>query len=828
MKETTISLRSRTQTVAFLIVGLLGIGGAVLFGIASLNKQKASTQPMTTLTGRIHIAMFDDPTSVQASRTVSMLSADNGKIDAELLCTDCGNRRLPAGSRATITGILNDQTLTFAQNSVKLLPERDLVWTPEFNLGEQRTLVLLVEWDDRPLAATPEQVNPYVFGVTNSLADFYYQASGGKTTTTGDIFGPFNLGPVYENCVSCNVREAMIQLSAQHPEIDLATYKRVILMKEGLFGMGDFPHPDSITKTLPDGRQVLQTWTAADWGSNTTHLLIHESGHSFGAAHSNFLACETYFGDDATACRNIEAGNLFTYMSGTRSRGAFNTISKGSAGWLEDGVDTVTASAGRFTLAPKERESGTGIRQLILPYGIISDFNGTDPDPLYHYGEVSAAYTVEYRQPIGYDVDFHPCMTSNPPRPDLCPYEYGVFVNLDTVSTDPSRPWHYNHLIDAHPGTDGDIALDSYDAALLGGEGYYDATIGQSVSVVSLSPTGADIILAQDPEGCTRRMPEIGPIRRTPSGQIVPGDEVTYEFTVTNHDDVACGASIFGFFPTLPEGWSLAQAELTVEPQQTGYFVPVIASPAGTPNDVYTFPFSVKNANHYFFHDDGVTVYEAGLYACGDTIVDNTFLGHDLTQCPQHGLILGADNIVLDCQGHSITRPGQGGVGIDATGRRNVQIRNCVISGFSSAIRLNETNASLIVNNTLTGNAVGIFHQWGSDGNTIVNNTASNNYWGMSLNGITSTTISNNTTCNNTLNDITCSGSNNAGEYNHLDRITGCPEVQHLSCSSICGNSTCDVGETCTYCPADCGPCPGGSPILFKEPADGQSSPDGP
>jgi hypothetical protein len=38
--------------------------------------------------------------------------------------------------------------------------------------------------------------------------------------------------------------------------------------------------------------------------------------------------------------------------------------------------------------------------------------------------------------------------------------------------------------------------------------------------------------------------------------------------------------------------------------------------------------------------------------SCGDTITADATLHHDLVNCPNNGIIIGADNITLDLNGH--------------------------------------------------------------------------------------------------------------------------------------------------------------------------------
>jgi hypothetical protein len=44
---------------------------------------------------------------------------------------------------------------------------------------------------------------------------------------------------------------------------------------------------------------------------------------------------------------------------------------------------------------------------------------------------------------------------------------------------------------------------------------------------------------------------------------------------------------------------------------------------------------------------------------CGDTITTDTTLDSDLVNCPNNGIVIGADNITLDLNGHTIDGDGR-------------------------------------------------------------------------------------------------------------------------------------------------------------------------
>jgi len=92
--------------------------------------------------------------------------------------------------------------------------------------------------------------------------------------------------------------------------------------------------------------------------------------------------------------------------------------------------------------------------------------------------------------------------------------------------------------------------------------------------------------------------------------------------------------------------------------------------------------------------------------SCEDVLTSNTVLTSDLT-CDATGLIIGANNIVLDCDGHSITHSNsEEGAGILIEDSSNNQIKNCDIikgswSGQGYGIVGYNSDNILIENNTI-------------------------------------------------------------------------------------------------------------------------------
>jgi len=105
---------------------------------------------------------------------------------------------------------------------------------------------------------------------------------------------------------------------------------------------------------------------------------------------------------------------------------------------------------------------------------------------------------------------------------------------------------------------------------------------------------------------------------------------------------------------------------------------------------------------------------------CGATVTADVRLDHDLV-CTGDGLVIGADGVSVDLNGHTMTGPGSG-IGIFVGGRADVTIAGGVIRNFGVAIRLNTATGVVIRNSEFAGNAEALDLQAGSIGNSVKEN----------------------------------------------------------------------------------------------------------
>jgi Right handed beta helix region len=148
------------------------------------------------------------------------------------------------------------------------------------------------------------------------------------------------------------------------------------------------------------------------------------------------------------------------------------------------------------------------------------------------------------------------------------------------------------------------------------------------------------------------------------------------------------------------------------------------------------------------------TPASADHLACGDVIVVDTRLTHDLVCGPGDGLVIGADGIVLDLGGYSIT--GQGtGAGVRIPGYDGVTITKGEISDFATAVEVQQSTGStvskldlhkngrgvnvgtggghLIEKNTITGSSLDAIRVDGSVSNLIAKNVLDGNVFGIGI-----------------------------------------------------------------------------------------------
>jgi parallel beta-helix repeat protein len=130
---------------------------------------------------------------------------------------------------------------------------------------------------------------------------------------------------------------------------------------------------------------------------------------------------------------------------------------------------------------------------------------------------------------------------------------------------------------------------------------------------------------------------------------------------------------------------------------------------------------------------------------CGDVITQDTTLDSDLIDCPVDGIVVGANDITLDLNGHSVEGSGTSLVGIangdiygEPEGHDGVTIRNGSVRDFSVGVGIAEVAGTVVrdltVSNVVRDRGAGI---WAlrSPGTRIQDNTIRRVGFGIDLGG---------------------------------------------------------------------------------------------
>ena len=132
---------------------------------------------------------------------------------------------------------------------------------------------------------------------------------------------------------------------------------------------------------------------------------------------------------------------------------------------------------------------------------------------------------------------------------------------------------------------------------------------------------------------------------------------------------------------------------------------------------------------------------------CGQVLTEHTLVANDLTDCLGEGLVVGASNIVVDLNGHTIDGPDYilGNItgqeegfpaGIRVSGHSNVIVRNGTVQQFGWGVLLTPGTTRVVVEDLdiLAQRRVGVElfdADNGRTGNTIRNNTINDNELGI-------------------------------------------------------------------------------------------------
>ncbi len=431
-------------------------------------------------------------------------------------------------------------------------------------LGEQRTAVFLVNFQDKPneMPWTPADVHDRFF---TEISNFFLENSYQKTWLSGDVLGWYTAN--INSTDSCN-QWAIAQAAdnaAIADNVDLSQYDRYVYV---------FPKNScSWSGFATVGGTQTQAWVRGDL---FTKVPAHEIGHNFGLLHSHGLNCEGDATD--TNCLSLTYGDQLDTMGA--QPGHFNVFQKERLGWLNQSSTpqiTTVDQAGSYIIEPIETNNNNP--------KALKVFRDIDPST----GQNRWFY-IELRQAIGEDQ-----FISSDPYLDDANITNGVIVHLAT-----EQDGNSSFLLDMTPEstTLSSNFADLYDPALVSGLNFTDNATGlvfnnqytdsQSASIYVGFDGGAVSCVQQDP------LLTVTPVE---SQWLQAGATAVFTYNLSNQDNSACPSSNFQVSVNVPTGWSANDQQVIVAPGQSESGTISVTSASNATDNFYPLVISAINTS---------------------------------------------------------------------------------------------------------------------------------------------------------------------------------------------------------------------------------------
>jgi hypothetical protein len=343
---------------------------------------------------------------------------------------------LTTGAKIRVRGVKVDTNLALAGggNSVQTVTPAPAL-SP---IGEQRTLVMLVNFFDNPAQPwSRDQVKQAIFG---TMGDYIKEASYGATWVTGDVTQWMTIALSTSVCQTTTLA-SLAQDAAKAAGWVPSTYSRLIYaFPRNMCGFGGASFI---------GGSPSQAWLN---GEISLRLSGHEFGHGLGLWHSHSMDCgDVPLGPN---CTTAEYGDTLDVM-GTAESAHYNAFQKERLGWLSP---LVVSASGTYTLNAYESAADS------LALKILRATDATTGQRAWFY--------LEARKAIGFDSTLvYPGMTT------------GVAIHLGLDGNGDT-----SYMLDMTPNS---RANDRLDPALVEGKTFQDPDTGITITTDSVTAGGA-------------------------------------------------------------------------------------------------------------------------------------------------------------------------------------------------------------------------------------------------------------------------------------------------------------------------------------------------
>lgn len=517
------------------------------------------------------LVLHEDDFKTKTSRTRHFLKTTKGRIELRFKGK---TPQLRTGTKLRVKGEQTGNILALdPSGSTNLTVTATAPLTN--TLGEQKTVVLLVNFQDNP-------IQPYALTDANNTvfsqaSNFYKENSQQQTWLTGATYGWYTLPLSQTTCDLFQIESAAKQ-AATAAGVDLSPYSHYVYA---------FPNTSACAW---GGLATVGGAPGSIWlnGSLSLFKVSHEFGHNLGLQHSHSLECGA--ATVGTSCTTYDYGDTLDVMGGSNP-GHFNALQKERLGWLNSGTMppiTTVQTSGTYALAAFEPTSTSPKALKIL--------KSTDPTT-----GVKSWYYVEYRTASGAD-NFIASITGTN-------ITNGVIIHTGTDGNGST-----SNLLDMTPNSSIYFSYDWNDPALAVGQSYTDTLAGVTITPTGVNGTsaGVNVSFGQTMTNCGRASPVLTPA--TQSQSTAAGTTLTYGVTLTNKDNAACGASNFALQAAPPSGWttSFAASTLSIAPGASASTTLSVTSPA-TATGANLIGIGATNSAVTSYTGSASATYQVGL-----------------------------------------------------------------------------------------------------------------------------------------------------------------------------------------------------------------------
>ena len=232
--------------------------------------------------------------------------------------------------------------------------------------GEQRTVVMVTDFQDTQLACSVDEIRDLMFTDpgNQSVDDYYQETSQGQVWLSGEVHGTYTIDNP-DNCSApFSAYTDPLDAAAEADGVDLSLFdRRIYVMPYTRCGYAGFGSVGNIPS-----QALIFTCGIPD-------VYAHELGHNFGMYHASTPNSE--YGDGTGI---MGAGNV-----GLRH---LNSAHQDEMGWRSPAMNTLITGSGTYDIAPQSLDEAQSLAPQILRIA--------KPD-------TDEYYFIAYRRPIGFD-----------------------------------------------------------------------------------------------------------------------------------------------------------------------------------------------------------------------------------------------------------------------------------------------------------------------------------------------------------------------------------------------------------------------------------------